>query len=382
VKFTLEDISGNNLNVTSLKIKDIAHNLSGGTSFIIQSPLIVEPENPTNVLYVAISGLYDSKISDLVLTATADNGDTYTYTKPYDGNNSVHFNHGNFYAITVKMSHPIDLSDPSIYDEHGMFVAQNGDKLTGTFPSDKFSISIANGAKVILSNVNIVNNQDFAGLDCQNATIVLEGTNTVSGDGIYPGIFVKEGCTLTIQGNGSLTATGSGSNTSQGNICGAGIGGINAGGNVDIKGGTIIATGGSSNGYGAAGIGCGYHPNGSTFGTITIEGGDVTATAGTGATAIGTGSGTSTCTEILIKNTMNSVTMIKSGADGNTVAREFINATSVKAGSRSLTSPYFMVPPIDMDVETLAPMLGNLSSSFESTFDDDTDTWVINRKQN
>ena len=122
---------------------------------------------------------------------------------------------------------------------------------------------VADGATVTLDGVviNGANDEDcgWAGIICEGgATIILKGANTVKGFyEEYPGIYVPEGKTLTIKGDGSLDASSNG--------YGAGIGGgynISCG-NIAIEGGNIVATGG----YLATGIGGGG--NGSC-GAITI----------------------------------------------------------------------------------------------------------------
>ena len=73
--------------------------------------------------------------------------------------------------------------------------------------------SIADGVTMTLKDASIkgVCNSfhAWAGLTCKgDATIVLEGTDTVKGfDSNYPGIHVTEGKTLTSNGSGSLTAS-------------------------------------------------------------------------------------------------------------------------------------------------------------------------------
>ena len=173
----------------------------------------------------------------------------------------------------------------------GDLTAQDGDILSGTL-ANKLKISIAEGASVTLSNANINENGtwtdgDYAGITCLgDATIILEGTNTVKGfNSTYPGVQAgPDGTTLTIDGSGTLNATG-------GSDGAAGIGsGMNAScGNITINGGTIIATGGPN----GAGIGTGYtNAQGSgniSCGIITITGGTVTAYGGENAAGIGTG---------------------------------------------------------------------------------------------
>ena len=114
------------------------------------------------------------------------------------------------------------------------------------------------------------------------ATIFLEeGCELI----IYGGIHVKEGCSLTIEGSGTLIIDG----VQPG--C-AGIGGNDGEncGEVTIEGGTVTVTGGDTTGDGdtfvggGAGIGGGYRGTG---GKVTINGGTVTANGGNGAAGIG-----------------------------------------------------------------------------------------------
>ena len=181
---------------------------------------------------------------------------------------------------------------------HGA-LALDGTVIHGTL-GGQYGVSIADGATVTLSNAVINScldgeddNYDWAGLTCSgDATIILKETNVVKG--FYednPGIFVPFGHTLTITGDGSLTASSNG--------YGAGIGGgyERGCGNIVIAGGTITATGGNQ---GAAGIGGGYAHDSTTCGNITISGGTVTATGGRYAAGIGCGIETS-CGDIDIR---------------------------------------------------------------------------------
>ena len=178
-------------------------------------------------------------------------------------------------------------------------VVEDGYTITGTLQG-KYKISIADNATVTLKNVNITNlgkNCDWAGINCPgNATLVLEGENKVcagldgSGYNNYPGIWIAPGKTLTIEGDGSLTAY---SNNTKPSAAGIGGGYYIAAGNIVIKGGIITATGGY---YNAAGIGSGYK---GSCGNITITGGTIIATGGLYAAGIGSGS-TSSCGDITI----------------------------------------------------------------------------------
>lgn len=108
VKFTLLDAQVNPLKVTSLTVTDEALNLASQSnetpSFISGAPITVTPDDATNELYVAISGLNKAdKHSHLVLTATGADGNEYIYTREYAPEASIYFTHGMYYTRTVKM---------------------------------------------------------------------------------------------------------------------------------------------------------------------------------------------------------------------------------------------------------------------------------------
>ena len=158
-------------------------------------------------------------------------------------------------------------------------VASNGDVITGTLGRN-VKISIGDGATVTLDGATISASSDYAstwaGITCLgNATLVLKGANTVKGfSKNYPGIHVPKGKTLTIRGDGSLTAST--------NDYGAGIGGgyeLDCG-NIVVEGGTVKATGSSY----AAGIGGGYQ---AVCGNISLKGGTIEATGGSSSAGIG-----------------------------------------------------------------------------------------------
>ena len=157
---------------------------------------------------------------------------------------------------------------------------ENGERITGTATQDSH-MTIGAGTTITLHDINIndITSSGLTAITCEgDATIVLEGSNTVKGGPNAPAILVPQGKTLTIQGNGSLTVIGGNGaaaiGSKEGEACG----------NIVIEGGTITATGGDY----AAAIGSGK--NGSC-GTISIENGImcVTAIAGKGAQPIGAG---------------------------------------------------------------------------------------------
>ncbi len=166
----------------------------------------------------------------------------------------------------------------------GNYTAQDGDVLTG---STSGTVTIAGNANITLNNATI-----NGGIICEgSATITLVGTNSVTGASQKAGIQVGgSGTTLTIKGNGSLTANGANNS--------AGIGLSRAwkvdatGGDIVIESGNITATG---KGMGA-GIGTGVSfgddaNHTATIGNITIKGGTVTAIGGTNQYFPGSGIG-------------------------------------------------------------------------------------------
>lgn len=186
----------------------------------------------------------------------------------------------------------------------GEYVAQDGEVLTGTLDgkTQKVKVCIAPGATVTLHDATIRGKHYsdteclWAGITAQgNATIVLEGTNSVTNfNRYYPAIQPAHNdtgsgteYTLTIQGSGSLTA--------KNNNFGAAIGAISGEecGNISIEGGTIYAQ--ASDG---AAIGAGES---ATCGSINISGGNITAVGVYGGAGIGCGNGyTSACGDITI----------------------------------------------------------------------------------
>ena len=182
----------------------------------------------------------------------------------------------------------------------GNIEAKDGDVITSYGRETNNTITIAPGATVTLCYVNI-NTIGSAGITClDNATIIFEGTNIIenSSSSNHPAVQAgPDGTTLTILGNGSLTATA----CTQ--AAGIGSGFCGSCGDITITGGTITATGGSL----AAGIGSGL---GGSCGVITITGGTVTAYGGENAAGIGCGLD-GICDNITITNGVTRVTAIK-----------------------------------------------------------------------
>lgn len=157
--------------------------------------------------------------------------------------------------------------------------------ISGSTTTDKIVVAENVAADITIDNVSIVHTTESACAFYVNDTytgdvsITLVGNNQLQSGANCAGL-QKTGDvrTLLISGTGSLTATG-GSD-------GAGIGGgkNHLAGSITINGGTITATGGSN---GGAGIGGGTNGGG---GTIVINGGTIMANGGTYGAGIGGGS--------------------------------------------------------------------------------------------
>ena len=237
--------------------------------------------------------------SDVTVASVTDKGD---YTLTVAGTGSKTSGYYGSQVFTFRVADAIDLS--TITDH---YTATNGEKLTGTLGAN-VKITIAAGATITLNGVTINGESNdkypWAGLTCEgDATIILaDGSqNTIKGfRTYYPGIYVPENSTLTIQGStGKLNASSNGFAPGIG-ACfyRSSYGTTNACGNIVIEGGDITAVT-STNG---AGIGGGYN---SSCGDITISGGNVTATGAYNYPGIGTGRGGSSCGTITISGTAN-----------------------------------------------------------------------------
>ena len=269
----------NHLAILAITLKDEAgtSDITSGTTKLTVS----DGTNTYNVMRSAVAGpiyvaIRPTTSANISIEATSGGQGYYKTltTKTYAANNG--------YSVSWRMTPATLLSTIT-----SNYTAQNGETLYGKLGSN-VKISIADGATVTLKDVTIngVNNPSYewAGITCAgDATITLEGTNTVKGfQARYPGIYVPEDKTLTIEGTGSLNASSTGRSTGLG-------GGWNMHcGDIVINGGNITATGGYYN----AGIGGGEGDEGGTVircGKITINGGTVTATGGRSAAGIGGG---------------------------------------------------------------------------------------------
>ena len=170
----------------------------------------------------------------------------------------------------------------------GVQTATQGDQtytgvfvVTGTSTTSKLVIKGSSGtaAKVYLNDLHITVSSGAAVSVSNNVDLYIEGSSVLQSGEKCAGIQKEDNGQLTIDGSGSLEATGGES--------GAGIGGASGkpGNNITINGGTITASGKAGNGWGA-GIGGGKGQGGSN---ITIRGGNVKAIPGAEAAGIGGG---------------------------------------------------------------------------------------------
>ena len=363
LKLTLQDKDGNALSASKVAIVS-----SGGVA--VASATLATAGSTAYLPVPAATG-------DICISATTADND-YFYVKE-----GVTLAAKKYYQSTVQMTKGAHLAFLSADYE-----AKDGAILTGTLARN-VKISIADGAAVTLKDVNINGSstwtdEEWAGITCEgNATINLEGTNTVKGFyENYPGIQVLKNNTLTIQGTGSLTANGSysagigggfnipcgnivikgGNITATGGTQAAGIGGGNNAscGNIEISGGTITATGGMF----AAGIGSGYP---GSCGSITISGGTVIATGGDGGAGIGGGNANGTCGTITITSDVTKVkATVGEGATNSIGAGNSGTAITVTIGGTVgaiTTSPYEYPLPAATAHELSASVVGDVVGS-------------------
>ena len=153
--------------------------------------------------------------------------------------------------------------------------------VTGTSTTSKLVIKGDSGtaANVYLKDLHITVSSGAAVSVSGDVDLYIEGSSVLQSGENCAGIQKEDDGQLTIDGSGSLEATGGES--------GAGIGGASGkpGNNITINGGTITASGKAGNGWGA-GIGGGKGQGGSN---ITIRGGNVKAIPGAEAAGIGGG---------------------------------------------------------------------------------------------
>ena len=295
VRFTLWDGDGDGAKPISPTALSVKREGGGGSRTLRDIPADTYDDNGEGVLYTGFPG----GSGTIVLEATLADG-THRYYQKTD----VKLENGKYYTIDVNMKKgTVDLSALT-----ADYKAKNGDVLYGTLPQD-IRLSIASGAEVTLHDVTTQKGttvDKYPGIECKgSATINLMGTNQVVGNNSDAGLSVPEGKTLTIQGDGSLTAQG-GNNA-------AGIGSRYKGscGNIIISGGTVSATGGSL----GAGIGSGSGSD-SSCGNITISGGTVTATCSSEGAGIGSGSNAS-CGNITISGGTVTATSNKGAGIGS-----------------------------------------------------------------
>ena len=216
----------------------------------------------TTVTFMASFPYAASNVSDGTSTLEPDANGIYTVTVA-DADVTI--------TATVERSATIDLTDAP-----GDFNAIEGDVLTGT---TSHTVTIADGAGITLSGATI-----SGGIVCEGtATITLVGTNSVNVNNVSASSMHKtagiqiggSGTTLTIRGDGSLTATG-GSQA-------AGIG-LGRTWDASVTAGVIVIEGGTVNASGDIGIGIGTVGNSqtATIDGISIKGGTVSASLGKG----------------------------------------------------------------------------------------------------
>lgn len=243
---------------------------------------VTEAADGTHYVLKDKDGGFHLQENNFLVSEASDGLFVASYNQP--NNSYVCCTHVNLAAIDIS-----NLPTEGSYPDKKYYTAHTYDFLYGTLNGD-VKLILPSGAAVWLGGMTHHAGEYVSGIECQgSATInLVEGTTndlTRGNKYAYNGIDIKPG-TLTIDGTGTLLASGGGNY--------AGIGGYGSYAHIVIDGGNITATGG----YNAAGIGSDHD---SGFGNITINGGNVTTTGGENAAGIGCGfcgGGNSSCGEI------------------------------------------------------------------------------------
>lgn len=361
-------VNGANINTTSIPaivLEDKAKLILKGINSIratyanaitCNGNATIEFQSTTNTV-TAVSGSDDAiRIADgKSLNITGSGSSTVNGSINVPASASLKFN-GN------TASHDIYIPDTTTLSAGGVTVGS--------------TITIGSGETFTLSWTTI-NVTSGPGILCEgSATIILDGTNTVRTTAEnYPAIQAGDsGTTLTIQGSGSVTASGgqygagigSGYSESKDIVCG----------DIVIESGTITATGGmNAAGIGSGGIG--DYSRSTTCGDITISGGNVTASGGKNGAGIGSGSSNpiigynlSECGDITING-------------GTVTAQGLLFAAGIgsddygKFGSINITDGIISVRAIRGNASTATPIgTGDNDRGSGSVTIDGTTSWI------
>ena len=364
-------ISGGSILASSKEGQDVGKGASGDDC---PTPSTGPGGDP---IYLAtVSGALAGHTDDYTFTTKKD-GDDYTYS--YTGSGHLGTSDLCFYLpngeYTVKGTNGRDFAG-EINEGPGTFTryipeivylhigdgdikietdtgATQGSRIVGRYgnyiidgTTAEFSITVdsTDDPTITLDNISITGVDSAFDIQSGNVTLVLKKDSVLTSTK-SAGLHVAQSASVTISGEGSLTATSQGGE-------GAGIGsnkgadgaGLSSGA-IIINSGTITATGADY----AAGIGGGGH----AAANVTINGGSVTATAGNagagigGGTGWGGGAGTITINGGYVKATGGNGAGIGCGDEGGnlapgtvtitggTVEASSVNGAGIGAGSAS-----------------------------------------------
>ncbi|MDR0732648.1 MAG: hypothetical protein LBF08_01110 [Dysgonamonadaceae bacterium] len=256
----------------------------------------------------------------------------------------------------------IVLDEASVVNKNGIYKYLSGGESLGTpiqINAEIEATVILDGVTIDMASTYTTGKHTFRILKGASVNLILRGDNRLKGGKNFAAIEVHEGASLTISGEGKLTAIG-----------GEGAAGIGGGfgpesvtnssstwksGDITINSGTIIAKGGDL----ASGIGAGIN-NGSS-GTITINGGTIDAEGGNFAGIGGSYRYISGGNSIIING--GHITA-SGGSEAGIGAGDPITAPTIKITGGTIEST-FSHPPTNWNMTILRPVMLSVSPAWQ-----------------
>lgn len=338
------------------------HVINGSTSFVGGLNLISHDDDVMPVSFDVDSGTHYILLKNGVVM---DERDTTNSAIDVNGGELHLLFEGN---VTIYGGDEGSDAHPAIYVSNGAALYLEGTGTLNLNGVDDGASGISGDGTVIIKSGTINaagGGDDGTGFDVK--TLTVDGGNVIAkGTRGGAGIHTNDGYSLTVNG-GYVTATGSSDIAGAGENGSAGIGG-NVGrliggndssfGDITITGGNVTAIGGP----GGAGIGSGYvYLRSDISGNVTVTGGKVIAKGSSGSSIAGSGIGTGSNGNFTGSVNLNGGLIYAAGSSGSGPLGE--NAPSIGAGGKQIGQSGHGSLSIDGFVAVIAPDgLGDTSS--------------------